>query len=78
MMAASEAAKEAIYLRSLVAELGSPAAEPTSLALDNKSAIDLAYIPEYHARITRDRSTSIVGISSSVRKSNHWSLRCLS
>eukprot|EP00965_Chrysotila_dentata_P062182 2060454-Pleurochrysis_carterae.AAC.1 len=36
IVAASEAAKEAVYLRSLVAELGSPASEPTSLALDNK------------------------------------------
>eukprot|EP00965_Chrysotila_dentata_P068667 2268683-Pleurochrysis_carterae.AAC.1 len=50
IVAASEAAKEAVYLRSLVAELGSPATEPTSLALDNKSAIDLAYNPEHHAR----------------------------
>eukprot|EP00965_Chrysotila_dentata_P059643 1978665-Pleurochrysis_carterae.AAC.1 len=50
IVAASEAAKEAVYLRSLIAELGSPATEPTSLALDNKSAIDLAYNPEHHAR----------------------------
>eukprot|EP00965_Chrysotila_dentata_P111128 3672789-Pleurochrysis_carterae.AAC.1 len=48
IVAASEAAKEAVYLRSLVAELGSPATEPTSLALDKTSAIDLAYNPEHH------------------------------
>eukprot|EP00965_Chrysotila_dentata_P081831 2701061-Pleurochrysis_carterae.AAC.1 len=41
IVAAFEAAKEAVYLRSLLAELGSPATEPTSLSLDNKSAIDL-------------------------------------
>eukprot|EP00965_Chrysotila_dentata_P027070 898391-Pleurochrysis_carterae.AAC.2 len=50
IVAASEAAKEAVYLRSLVAELGSPVTEPTSLALDNKSATDLAYNPEHHTR----------------------------
>eukprot|EP00965_Chrysotila_dentata_P219214 6190998-Pleurochrysis_carterae.AAC.3 len=50
IMAASEATKEAVYLRALFAELGLPAAQPTSHAMDNVSAIDLAYNPEHHAR----------------------------
>eukprot|EP00965_Chrysotila_dentata_P164434 5429220-Pleurochrysis_carterae.AAC.1 len=50
IVAASEAAKEAIYLRSLFAELGVPTHQPTALHMDNMSAIDLAYNPEHHAR----------------------------
>eukprot|EP00965_Chrysotila_dentata_P141227 4668009-Pleurochrysis_carterae.AAC.1 len=41
IIAASEAAKEAIYLRSLFTDLGLEPCEPTSLSMDNKSAIDL-------------------------------------
>eukprot|EP00965_Chrysotila_dentata_P063324 2098648-Pleurochrysis_carterae.AAC.1 len=48
IIAASEATKEAVYLRSLFADLGFAAAEPTSLSMDDKSAIDLAYNPEHH------------------------------
>eukprot|EP00965_Chrysotila_dentata_P140251 4636804-Pleurochrysis_carterae.AAC.1 len=48
IIAASEATKEAVYLRSLFADLGLSAKEPTTLGLDNKSAIDLAYNPEHH------------------------------
>eukprot|EP00965_Chrysotila_dentata_P073544 2429270-Pleurochrysis_carterae.AAC.1 len=48
IIAASEATKEAIYLRSLLADLGLPASEPTAISTDNKSAIDLAYNPEHH------------------------------
>eukprot|EP00965_Chrysotila_dentata_P066588 2205404-Pleurochrysis_carterae.AAC.1 len=50
VIAASEATKEAIYLRSLFADLGLAATEPTALSMDNKSAIDLAYNPEHHQR----------------------------
>eukprot|EP00965_Chrysotila_dentata_P056691 1880533-Pleurochrysis_carterae.AAC.1 len=50
IVAASEATKEAVYLRALLADLGYACPEPTSLALDNKSAIDLAYNPEHHQR----------------------------
>eukprot|EP00959_Pyramimonas_sp_CCMP1952_P039385 824460-Pyramimonas_sp.AAC.1 len=49
-MAASEAAKEAVYLRALFAELGETQAVPTPVHVDNKAAIDLAYNPEHHAR----------------------------
>eukprot|EP00965_Chrysotila_dentata_P171946 5674589-Pleurochrysis_carterae.AAC.1 len=50
IIAASEATKEAVYLRSLFDDLGLPSDSPTSLSLDNKSAIDLAYNPEHHQR----------------------------
>eukprot|EP00965_Chrysotila_dentata_P079422 2618698-Pleurochrysis_carterae.AAC.1 len=50
IIAASEATKEAIYLRSLLADLGLPATKPTAISMDNKSAIDLAYNPEHHQR----------------------------
>eukprot|EP00965_Chrysotila_dentata_P032602 1086462-Pleurochrysis_carterae.AAC.1 len=42
IIAASEATKEAVYLRSLLADLGQTAPEPTAISMDNKSAIDLA------------------------------------
>eukprot|EP00965_Chrysotila_dentata_P018884 629419-Pleurochrysis_carterae.AAC.2 len=48
IIAASEVSKEAVYLRSSFADLGFEAEEPTSLSLDNKSAINLAYNPEHH------------------------------
>eukprot|EP00965_Chrysotila_dentata_P075445 2491522-Pleurochrysis_carterae.AAC.1 len=41
IVAASEAAKEAIYLRSLFAELGVHTQQSTALHMDNMSAIDL-------------------------------------
>eukprot|EP00965_Chrysotila_dentata_P138935 4594976-Pleurochrysis_carterae.AAC.1 len=50
IIAASEATKEAVYLRKLLTDLGIPTPEPTPLSMDNKSAIDLAYNPEHHQR----------------------------
>ena len=51
IMAASEAAKEAIYLDRFIAELGfKPSSDPIRLSLDNKAAIDSSYNPENHAR----------------------------
>ena len=50
-MAASEAAKEAIYLDRFVAELGFKRdSDPIHLSLDNKAAIDSSYNPENHSR----------------------------
>ena len=49
-MAASEAAKEALYLRRFLSELGDPSDAPTALATDNQAARDLAYNPEHHTR----------------------------
>ena len=51
IMAASEAAKEAVYLDRFVEELGYKSTqEPIHLSLDNKAAIDSSYNPENHAR----------------------------
>eukprot|EP00965_Chrysotila_dentata_P255046 6212081-Pleurochrysis_carterae.AAC.5 len=50
IVAALEATKEAVYLRSLFGELGAAQSEPTQLHVDNKAAIDLPYNPEHHSR----------------------------
>eukprot|EP00965_Chrysotila_dentata_P095457 3155133-Pleurochrysis_carterae.AAC.1 len=50
IIAASEAAKEATDLRTLLNELGENTKNATPLHLDKKSAIDLAYNPQYHFR----------------------------
>ena len=51
IMAASDATKEVIFLRRLLAELGvQNVAAATKLYVDNKAAIDLAYNPEHHQR----------------------------
>ena len=49
-MAASEASKEAVYLRTFLSELGLGQPGPVSLAVDNQSAINVAYHPEHHSR----------------------------
>jgi len=49
-IAATSAAKEALWLRTLVAKLFSPIDGPTSLLSDNQSAIALAKDQQYHAR----------------------------
>ena len=52
IVAASEAAKEAIHLRRLAHELGlSETDDPVDLSVDNKSAIEVAYNPEHHGRM---------------------------
>ena len=61
IMAASEAAKSTSYYRQLFEELGFAAPGPTTIYMDNKAAIDLAYNPEHHRRtkhITRRHSSS--------------------
>ena len=51
IVAASEAAKEAVYLDALYKELGfKEDTAPIQLSLDNKAAIDSSYNPENHAR----------------------------
>ena len=51
IMAASEAAKEAVYLDRLLDELGFKLdSEPIQMSLDNKAAIDSSYNPENHSR----------------------------
>ena len=50
IMAASEAAKEATYLRDFLGELGFGDEEPTPLGMDNQAGRDLAYNPQHHPR----------------------------
>ena len=51
IVAASEAAKEAVYLKAFLSELGLGQKSPVSLAVDNQSAINVAYNPEHHSRV---------------------------
>ena len=49
-MAASETAKEAVYLREFLRELGFGGKKPMKLYCDNQGAINLAYNPEHHQK----------------------------
>eukprot|EP00965_Chrysotila_dentata_P009608 312339-Pleurochrysis_carterae.AAC.3 len=69
IVASSEAAKEAIYLRNLFGELGAPQTDLTPLQVDNTAAIDLSW------STTRARNTSIGVISLSERKAQTSRLR---
>ena len=51
IVAASEAAKEAVHLSNLCAELDMGNVDPLALHVDNRSAIDVAYNPEHHGRM---------------------------
>lgn len=51
LMAASEAAKEAVYLDRFLGELGESSGQPVALHVDNKGARDLAYNPEHHQKV---------------------------
>ena len=50
-MAASEAAKEALHLRTVLKELDAADNSPMHLSVDNQSAIAVAYNPEHHSRM---------------------------
>ena len=50
IMAASDAAKEAVYLGSFLRELGIGTDEAIKLGVDNTAARDLAYNPQHHER----------------------------
>eukprot|EP00966_Prymnesium_polylepis_P149919 3462971-Prymnesium_polylepis.1 len=51
-MAASEAAKEAVYLKRFLEQFDLDDQDaPVSLACDNQVAINLAYNPEHHKRV---------------------------
>ena len=49
-IALSSCAREAVWLRRLLADLGERQEEPTRILVDNTSAIALARNPEFHAR----------------------------
>jgi hypothetical protein len=50
IMAASEAAKEAIFLSRFLSELGHGSTEPVEMGMDNQAAIAISYNPEMHSR----------------------------
>ena len=50
IMAASEAAKEALYLNRFLEEFDLRSPDPLPLGSDNQGAVDLAYNPEHHQR----------------------------
>ena len=50
ILAATYAAKEALWLRSLISQLFNTTLEATTLFLDNQSAIALTKDHQYHAR----------------------------
>jgi hypothetical protein len=51
IMAASEGAKEAVYISTFLNELGMRDDSPIVMDVDNKGAIDVAYNPEHHNRM---------------------------
>mmetsp|Transcript_44916 Transcript_44916/g.111831 ORF Transcript_44916/g.111831 Transcript_44916/m.111831 type:complete len:156 (+) Transcript_44916:1223-1690(+) len=51
IMALSEAAKEGVYLRNFLDDLGFGSEDPTELATDNSAAQRLSYNPEHHERV---------------------------
>jgi hypothetical protein len=51
IVAASEAAKEAVHLSALSHELGLGSDSPPDLFIDNKSAIDVAYNPQHQGKV---------------------------
>ena len=50
IMAASDAAKEGVYMDRFVSELGFGTGKPVELGVDNTAARDLAYNPQHHDR----------------------------
>ena len=50
IMAASEAAKEAVYLSRFLTELGLGDDNPVEMGFDNQAAIAISYNPELHSR----------------------------
>ena len=51
IVALSEAAKEGVYLRRFLADLGFGSEPPTAVATDNTGAKALSYNPEHHERV---------------------------
>lgn len=50
-IAAVEAGKEIVWLRTIFSELGSPVSTPSPLCIDNQSALTVAKNPEHHGRM---------------------------
>ena len=82
IIALSEAAKDVVYLRRLVAGLGAPEPGPTPLSTDSQSARDISYNPEHHDRMKhverrhyfiRDMVESLKIEVPLVRTTDNWS-----
>ena len=50
IVAGSEAAKDGIYYRRLLDEVGFPQLDASDVHMDNQGAINLSYNPEHHER----------------------------
>ena len=50
-VALTSAAQQSIWLRKLIAELGSPRKGPTTIFEDNQSAIAMSKNPQHHRRV---------------------------
>ena len=59
-MAASEAAKEALFLSRFLDELGHSSKDPIELGMDNQAAIAISYNPELHACTKPYRSPALL------------------
>ena len=53
IIALSEATKDVVYLRKLVAGIGTPEPGPSSLSTDSLSARDVSYNPQHHDRMNK-------------------------
>ena len=60
IVAASEAATEAIHLERFVREFDLKDSQPIDLFVDNKSASDVAYNPEHHTRMKHVQRRSLL------------------
>ena len=61
-MALNEAAKEGVYLRHFLADLGFPSDPPTAVATDNTGAKALSYNPEHHEESSARRSAALLRV----------------
>ena len=50
-VAAVEAGKEIFWMRNILSEMGSPVDAPSTLYVDNRSALSVAKNPEHHGRM---------------------------
>ena len=82
IIALSEAAKDVVYLRRLVAGLGDAEPSSTQLSTDSQSARDISYNPEHHDRMkhverrhyfVRDMVESLKIEVPLVRTADNWS-----
>lgn len=76
IMVASEAAKEALHLRELLADLECADESPLRLSVDNQSAIAVAYNPEQHSRLKHVSSAATTSFGNVWKICKSWSHLC--